>query len=118
LIVEFARARQEAGLKRFEAMVEASTLRLRPILMTSFAFILGVLPLVVSTGAGAEGRRLLGTGNLSDGLNQQFAMHTLRTVSFQVHFRCERCSSPNELARARFIRVLGERLDALNAGIA
>ena len=67
LIVEFARARQEAGLKRFEAVVEASTLRLRPILMTSFAFILGVLPLVVSTGAGAEGRRLLGTAVFSGG---------------------------------------------------
>ena len=61
LIVEFAKQRQEAGLTRFDAAVEACRLRLRPILMTSFAFILGVLPLVLATGAGAEMRRALGT---------------------------------------------------------
>jgi multidrug efflux pump len=61
LIVEFARQREDAGLKPFEAAVEACRLRLRPILMTSFAFILGVVPLVLATGAGAEMRRALGT---------------------------------------------------------
>ena len=61
LIVEFARQRQHAGEPLREATLEASRLRLRPILMTSFAFILGVLPLVVGTGAGAEMRRALGT---------------------------------------------------------
>lgn len=61
LIVEFAKQRQEAGLDRFDAAVEACRLRLRPILMTSFAFILGVLPLVLAQGAGAEMRRALGT---------------------------------------------------------
>jgi len=61
LIVEFAKQRQDAGMGRFEAAVEACRLRLRPILMTSFAFILGVLPLVLATGAGAEMRRALGT---------------------------------------------------------
>ncbi len=61
LIVEFARQRQDAGLDRFQAAVEACRLRLRPILMTSFAFILGVLPLVLASGAGAEMRRALGT---------------------------------------------------------
>jgi hydrophobe/amphiphile efflux-1 (HAE1) family protein len=61
LIVEFARQREEAGLGRFAAAVEACRLRLRPILMTSFAFILGVLPLVLASGAGAEMRRALGT---------------------------------------------------------
>ena len=61
LIVEFAKQRQDAGLSRFDAAVEASRLRLRPILMTSFAFIFGVIPLVVATGAGAEMRRALGT---------------------------------------------------------
>src|SRR5258707_15333831 len=49
------------GRPRFEATQEASRLRLRPILMTSFAFILGVVPLVISEGAGAEMRRTLGT---------------------------------------------------------
>jgi multidrug efflux pump len=65
LIVEFAKQRQESGLNRFEAAVEASRIRLRPILMTSFAFIMGVFPLVVAQGAGAESRRLLGTAVFS-----------------------------------------------------
>jgi multidrug efflux pump len=60
LIVEFAKQKQDEGLKRFEAALEASKLRLRPILMTSFAFILGVVPLVLATGAGAEMRQALG----------------------------------------------------------
>ncbi|HET6410174.1 MAG TPA: multidrug efflux RND transporter permease subunit [Chthoniobacteraceae bacterium] len=62
LIVEFAKQIQDRdGVDRFKAAVEASKLRLRPILMTSFAFILGVLPLVISSGAGYEMRQALGT---------------------------------------------------------
>src|SRR5204863_9159560 len=61
LIVEFARDRQQEGASRFDAAVEAARVRLRPIVMTSFAFILGVVPLVVAQGAGAEMRRTLGT---------------------------------------------------------
>ncbi len=61
LIVEFAKARREAGVPRYQATLEAVQLRLRPIMMTSFAFILGVVPLVLSVGAGAEMRRTLGT---------------------------------------------------------
>jgi hydrophobe/amphiphile efflux-1 (HAE1) family protein len=60
LIVEFAKQQQEQGKPRREATLEAARLRLRPILMTSFAFIFGVLPLVIATGAGAEMRRSLG----------------------------------------------------------
>jgi multidrug efflux pump len=60
LIVEFAKQKQDTGLTRYDAAVEASRLRLRPILMTSFAFILGVVPLVLATGAGAEMRVALG----------------------------------------------------------
>jgi multidrug efflux pump len=60
LIVEFARELEFAGRKPFEAALEASRLRLRPILMTSMAFIMGVLPLVTSTGAGAEMRYAMG----------------------------------------------------------
>jgi multidrug efflux pump len=60
LIVEFAKQQQEAGVPRWEATLEACRLRLRPILMTSFAFILGVVPLVIAEGAGAEMRRSLG----------------------------------------------------------
>jgi hydrophobe/amphiphile efflux-1 (HAE1) family protein len=61
LIVEFARERQREGASRFDAAVEAARVRLRPIVMTSFAFILGVFPLVIAQGAGAEMRRTLGT---------------------------------------------------------
>jgi multidrug efflux pump len=60
LIVEFAKQKQDEGLNRHDAALEASKLRLRPILMTSFAFILGVVPLVLATGAGAEMRVALG----------------------------------------------------------
>jgi HAE1 family hydrophobic/amphiphilic exporter-1 len=61
LIVEFARQAEEEGMSRVEAAVHAARIRLRPILMTSFALILGVLPLVIATGAGAEMRQALGT---------------------------------------------------------
>ena len=60
LIVEFAKQRQDGGADPAAAAVDASRLRIRPILMTSFAFILGVVPLVVATGAGAEMRQSLG----------------------------------------------------------
>jgi multidrug efflux pump len=61
LIVEFAKAQRETGMARDQATLAACELRLRPIIMTSFAFILGVVPLMVSEGAGAEMRRTLGT---------------------------------------------------------
>jgi len=61
LIVEFARQAEEHGASRQDAAVQAARTRLRPILMTSFAFIFGVLPLVLATGAGAEMRQALGT---------------------------------------------------------
>ena len=65
LIVEFARQNEENGQNRFDAVVEAARVRLRPILMTALAFILGVVPLVIATGAGAEMRRSLGTAVFS-----------------------------------------------------
>jgi hydrophobe/amphiphile efflux-1 (HAE1) family protein len=61
LIVEFAKQAEERGMAAVDAAVEAARIRLRPILMTSFAFILGVLPLTIATGAGAEHRQALGT---------------------------------------------------------
>ena len=65
LIVEFAKRRREEGLDRFQAAVDAARVRLRPILMTSFAFIMGVFPLVTAKGAGAESRQILGTAVFS-----------------------------------------------------
>ncbi len=61
LIVEFAKQAEDEGLNRWDAAVRAAKTRLRPILMTSFAFILGVLPLMLATGPGAEMRQSLGT---------------------------------------------------------
>jgi len=65
LIVEFAKVKQDEGMGAAEAAVEAARLRLRPILMTSIAFIAGVFPLVVSTGAGAEMRQAMGVAVFS-----------------------------------------------------
>ena len=65
LIVEFARQRQDQGESAADAAVHAAQVRLRPILMTSLAFILGVAPLVFATGAGAEMRQSLGTAVFS-----------------------------------------------------
>jgi multidrug efflux pump len=62
LIIEFAKSRYEQGADLIEATLEACRLRFRPILMTSLAFILGVLPLAISTGAGAQSRHAIGTG--------------------------------------------------------
>ncbi len=61
LIVEYAKLRREEGRSIYDAAMEAAHLRLRPILMTSFAFILGVTPLLIATGAGAASRRAIGT---------------------------------------------------------
>src|SRR5262249_56500264 len=65
LIVEFAKQLEDQGRDRFAAAVEAARLRLRPILMTSFAFIFGVMPLVWAIGAGAGLRQMLGTALVS-----------------------------------------------------
>lgn len=72
LIVEFAKQQSDNGKSYFDAAVSAAQLRLRPILMTSFAFILGVVPLVLATGAGAEMRRSLGTAVFSGMLGVTF----------------------------------------------
>src|SRR4029079_10422839 len=60
LIVEFAKHREEEGADRVQAILDACHVRLRPVLMTSVAFIMGVIPLVLSTGAGAEIRQAMG----------------------------------------------------------
>lgn len=62
LIIEFAKMRRDEGASILDAAVEGSKLRLRPILMTSFAFILGCVPLMMASGSGAASRSTMGTG--------------------------------------------------------
>ncbi|AIS18161.1 transporter [Pseudomonas rhizosphaerae] len=82
LIVEFAKDKQEEGLDPLAAVLEACRLRLRPILMTSFAFIMGVVPLVLSSGAGAEMRHAMGVAVFSGMLGVTFFGLLLTPVFF------------------------------------
>jgi hydrophobe/amphiphile efflux-1 (HAE1) family protein len=84
LIVEFAKQQREHGMPRRDATLQACRLRLRPIVMTSFAFILGVVPLVIATGAGAEMRRTLGTAVFSGMLGVTFFGIFLTPVFYYV----------------------------------
>jgi len=84
LIVEFARDREAAGETLKQAILDACRLRLRPILMTSFAFIMGVLPLVFSTGAGAEMRHAMGVAVFSGMLGVTFFGLLLTPVFYLV----------------------------------
>jgi multidrug efflux pump len=84
LIVEFAKQQMEVGKARIEAAAEAAMLRLRPILMTSFAFILGVSPLVIAAGAGAEMDQALGTAVFAGMIGVTFFGIFLTPVFFSV----------------------------------
>ncbi|MBX7104235.1 MAG: multidrug efflux RND transporter permease subunit [Gemmataceae bacterium] len=84
LIVEFARTKRQSGASAVDAALEACQLRVRPIVMTSLAFILGVLPLVLATGAGAEMRRTLGTAVFSGMLGVTLFGLVLTPVFFVV----------------------------------
>ena len=82
LIVEFAKDKQDEGLSPLDAVLEACRMRLRPILMTSFAFIMGVIPLVTSTGAGSEMRHAMGVAVFSGMLGVTFFGLLLTPVFF------------------------------------
>ena len=115
LIVEFAKSKRESGMPRYEATIEACRLRLRPIMMTSFAFIFGVLPLIVSSGAGAEMRRTLGIAVFSGMLGVTLFGIFLTPVFYYViqwfgdrrqqrkatHARCWNCRNSPRPSRAK-----------------
>jgi HAE1 family hydrophobic/amphiphilic exporter-1 len=84
LIVEFAKAKYEEGMSITDAALEGARLRLRPILMTSFAFLFGVLPLAVSTGAGAVARQIMGTAVMGGTLTASLIAVFLIPVTFYV----------------------------------
>jgi len=99
LIVEFARQNEEQGEDRFQAAIEAARVRLRPILMTALAFILGVVPLVIATGAGSEMRQSLGTAVFS-GMVGVTLFGLIFTPIFYVVVR-KFAPAPNEHPRPR-----------------
>ncbi|WP_437224451.1 efflux RND transporter permease subunit [Planctomicrobium sp. SH661] len=113
LIVEFAKLQRDSGIDRRTATLKACELRLRPIMMTSFAFILGVVPLVIATGAGAEMRRALGTTVFS-GMLGVTAFGVLLTPVF--FFVIDGISQHSVLSQ-RWIRAAGGgALDLLRLG--
>jgi multidrug efflux pump subunit AcrB len=95
LIVEVAKVRQEEGVDRRAAALEAARVRLRPILMTSFAFIFGVLPLILRSGAGAEMRQALGMAVFSGMLGVTFFGVFLTPVFFYTLRRSTRPAKPH-----------------------
>jgi len=102
LIVEFAKLERDAGRSVREATLNACRLRLRPIVMTSFAFILGVVPLVVSSGAGSEMRRTLGTAVFSGMLGVTVFGLLLTPVFYFVI----QCASESAICNSRAARIV------------
>ena len=94
LIVEFAKEEHERGASLVDAALAAARIRLRPILMTAFAFILGVVPLVLSTGAGANSRNILGTTVIGGMLAATTLAIFIIPVTFYVSERFRRGSKP------------------------
>jgi multidrug efflux pump len=106
LIVEFAKDKQAEGLDPLTAVLEACRMRLRPILMTSFAFIMGVVPLVISTGAGAEMRHAMGVAVFSGMLGVTFFGLLLTPVFFVLIRRHVERAQARKAARATPARPL------------
>jgi hydrophobic/amphiphilic exporter-1 (mainly G- bacteria), HAE1 family len=98
LIVEFAKVEYEGSKSIVDAALAAARLRLRPILMTAFAFILGVVPLALASGAGGVGRQIMGTGVIGGMLAASVIAIFLIPVSFYVVQRLSRRRQEHELA--------------------
>jgi len=100
LIVEFAKAHFEAGASPVEAAVQAARQRLRPILMTSLAFILGVVPLVIASGAGSGSQNAIGTGVIGGMLTSTFLAIFFVPAFFVIMLRLFRVKRLSERRRA------------------
>jgi hydrophobe/amphiphile efflux-1 (HAE1) family protein len=96
LIVEFASQRYQQGLSAYDAAIEAARLRFRPIIMTSLAFVLGVLPLATSTGAGSASRHSIGTGVIGGMLAATFIAILFVPLFFRLLTRRRKANSPDE----------------------
>lgn len=101
LIVEFALQRYLQGLSVMEAAVEAARLRFRPIIMTSLAFVLGVVPLAISTGAGSASRHSIGTGVIGGMLAATFVAILFVPMFFRLLTRERRAEAPDSAGSAR-----------------
>ncbi|RRV10756.1 efflux RND transporter permease subunit [Pseudomonas sp. v388] len=106
LIVEFAKDKQEEGMSPLDAVLEACRLRLRPILMTSFAFIMGVVPLVISSGAGAEMRHAMGVAVFSGMLGVTFFGLLLTPVFYVLIRNYVERQEARKAARAQKLNTL------------
>ncbi|WP_341958264.1 efflux RND transporter permease subunit [Pseudomonas sp. RC10] len=106
LIVEFAKDKQDEGLSPLDAVLEACRMRLRPILMTSFAFIMGVIPLVTSTGAGSEMRHAMGVAVFSGMLGVTFFGLLLTPVFFVLIRNFVERGKARNAARSHAVRSL------------
>jgi HAE1 family hydrophobic/amphiphilic exporter-1 len=114
LIVEFAEQLREQGHSIFDAAVEAARIRLRPILMTSFAFILGVLPLALATGAGAGARNSVGT-TVAGGM---LASTLLSVIFIPVLYVLIRSLAPGKGSRSHIERTAGFFIAVMAVGAA
>jgi multidrug efflux pump len=108
LIVEFAREAEAEGASTLRAVLKAARLRLRPILMTSFAFIMGVIPLVLSHGAGAEMRHAMGVAVFSGMLGVTLFGLILTPVFYLLVRRLRRRAAARHGSPASFDRLKGE----------
>jgi HAE1 family hydrophobic/amphiphilic exporter-1/multidrug efflux pump len=115
LIVEFAAQELSKGLAPAEAALEAARLRFRPIVMTSLAFVLGVVPLAVATGAGAGARQSMGTGVLGGMLLATFVATIFIPLFFVLLTRRQTRFSGARHARDRGMKVSAIRFLALLA---
>ncbi|WP_457266069.1 efflux RND transporter permease subunit [Pseudomonas sp. P5_C3] len=106
LIVEFAKDRQDQGLSPLDAVLDACRMRLRPILMTSIAFIMGVIPLVTSSGAGSEMRRAMGVAVFSGMLGVTFFGLLLTPVFFVLIRRYIERKTARKAARVHSLNVI------------
>ena len=104
LIVEFASQKMQEGMSAFDAAIEAAHLRLRPILMTSLAFVLGVVPLVFATGAGASARHSMGTGVFGGMVAATF----IATIFVPVFFTWFVRKNKNAVKKEQVIEIAGK----------